>query len=392
MDEQQKEELRRKFYNEWIEWLYYTMLGIYRVPEHLEITLSGEGWRIKRALARNEPLYVKHSAEEEIYRQIGRGRLLVVRGPKGDGLSVPTLMALTRKILYDHVIVVDPIVMTRRCFGDVARLQKVVDAIRAILKEPIFYLDLSKPGHYPRMPWSEYASYIPLPLDDLVSALEEVKMVAKDEEVAAVVVLSDDLYEILKHKLGEHATVEVSGGNGRFLKELVQTYSGCGEDVAAEVAEAVAKYDCGRAVLTVLAADWLARRSCSREAVAEALKAAESRAKKFFIDYIWHAVLNGDMSYAELHAPLILLRHFEGPISVEVAEEFLISLGLEKGKIMKSTAVRWIATQHCKLIDDAVREAVETALNKRVDDDLYYVLRRAKWDYYKHFKAKGYIK
>jgi hypothetical protein len=280
--------------------------------------------------------------------------------------------------------------MTRRCLNDVTRLQKAVHGIRSMLKEPVFYLDLSKPGNYPQKPWWNFASYRPLPLGELDAALEEVRAVAKDKEVAAVVVFSDDLYEVLKPMLGEHAAVEVNSNDPHFLRELAQAYSGCGEDAAAEVAEAAAKHDCGRAVLAVLAADWLAQRNCDRGAVAEALKAAEEKAKKFFIDYIWHAVLNGDMSYAELHAPLILLRHFEGPMPVESAEEFLTSLGFGKHKVRNSVAVRWIAAQHCRLIDDAINEAVEA---RREDKgELYYVLRWAMLNYYKQIKARGHLK
>jgi hypothetical protein len=76
-------------------------------------------------------------------------------------------------------------------------------------------------------------------------------------------------------------------------------------------------------------------------------------------------------------------------MSVKVAEEFLISLGLEKHKVRNSIAARWIAARHCRLIDDAIREAVETSW---AGDGLHYVLRNAMVDYYEYFKAKGYFK
>jgi hypothetical protein len=57
--------------------------------------------------------------------------------------------------------------------------------------------------------------------------------------------------------------------------------------------------------------------------------------------------------------------------------------------IKSETALqRWIAAQHCRLIDDAIREAVETW----DEDDFHYVLRSAKIDYYKHFKARSCLK
>jgi len=155
-------------------------------------------------------------------------------------------------------------------------------------------------------------------------------------------------------------------------------------------AKAVTKHDCGRSVLATLAADWMMRQRCRQEVIAEALKAAEEKAEELFIDYIWHTVLNGDRPYANLHAPLILLRHFEGSMSVESAEDFLIGLGLPEHKVRGSLAVKWIAAQHCSLIDNAIRRAVETALTKRIDEQPYNALRSAIIDYREHFR--GYLK
>ena len=212
----------------------------------------------------------------------------------------------------------------------------------------------------------------------------------EDNDAAVVAVLSDDLYSVLKYELEEHATVEVNSNDVYFLRELVRIYSDCGEDVAKEVAKAVTKHDCGRSVLATLAADWMMRQRCGQEAIAEALKAAEEKAEELFIDYIWHTVLNGDRPYANLHAPLILLRHFEGSMSVESAEDFLIGLGLPEHKVRGSLAVKWIAAQHCSLIDNAIRRAVETALTKRIDEQPYNALRSAIIDYREHFR--GYLK
>ncbi len=369
--------------------VYYTVMGVYNIPEQMGVRFRDEGMFVKNVLAREETFYVEHPAEEEIYAQIDRGRLLVVRGPKGDGLSMAALAALVRKMLYDRAVVVDPI-MARDCLGDATRLRKVADSIREVGREPIFYLDLSQPGHYPQRPWEEDVWYAPTKLDKLTDTLEDIKAVFGSKEVAAVAVLSDDLYEALRHELKEHTTVEVNSGDAHFLRELAQAY-GC-ENAAKEVAEAAVKYDCGRAVLTALAADWLTQRNCDREAVAEALKAAEEKAKELYVRYVWRVVLNGNRPYANLHAPLILLRHFEGPMPAEAAEEFLIGLGFEWYKVKHSTAVKWLSMRHCGLIEGAIKKAVETALTKRVEDDLYGALRGAKEYYYKHFKAGGHFK
>jgi ankyrin repeat protein len=46
----------------------------------------------------------------------------------------------------------------------------------------------------------------------------------------------------------------------------------------------------------------------------------------------------------------------------------------------------------CGLIEDAVKNAVETAMTKRIDEQPYRALRSAMADYYKHFKARGHLK
>jgi len=371
---------------EWID-LYYTAVGISDTPELMGVRF-GDGIFVKNVLARKEAPYVKNPAEEEIYKRIDKG-LLVVKGPKGDGLSVATIVALARKILHDRVTVVNTLASVS-CLNDVARLRSLTDFVRERRRGLIVYLDLSRPGQYTRKPW-EAPWYMPNGLNNFAYALEVAQNVALNENVAVVVVLSDDLYEVLKHKLKSYTTVEVNSGDVKFLRELVQAYSGCGEDVAAQVAEAVAKHDCGRAVLATLAADWLSRHSCQN--AEEALKAAEEKAKEFIADYIWYAVLNDKGEYANLHAPLILLRYFEGPMSAEAAEEFLISLGAEKYKVRGSLAARWIAMRHCGLIEETIKNEVETVLSgTKVEKDLYYELRSAFVGYYKHFKAKGYLK
>jgi hypothetical protein len=269
-------------------------------------------------------------------------------------------------------------------------LRRLVDFVRKWEGEPIVYLDLSRPGQYTWKPW-EVPWYRPNGLNNFAYALEVAQDVALDENVAVVAVLSDDLYEVLKHELKSHTTVEVNSGDVKFLRELVQAYSGCGEDASAQVAEAVAKHDCGRAVLATLAADWLSRHGCQN--AEEALKAAEEKAKEFIADYIWYAVLNDRGEYANLHAPLILLRYFEGPMSVEAAEEFLISLGAEKYKVRGSLAARWIATRHCGLIEETIKNEVETVLSgTKVKKYLHYELTSAYVNYYEHFKARGHLK
>jgi hypothetical protein len=97
---------------------------------------------VRNVLARKESLYVEHPAEEEVYKRLD-GRLVVLRGPKGDGLSMVALAALTRKILHDRAVVVDAIA-ARDCLNDVTSLLKVVDSIRDV--DTSFLLRLIETG------------------------------------------------------------------------------------------------------------------------------------------------------------------------------------------------------------------------------------------------------
>jgi hypothetical protein len=364
----------------------YYLLGVYHTPEKMDVRFEDRVF-IEDVLARKDVPYVENPAEKEIYRQLERGRMLVVRGPKGDGLSVAAAAALARKILSDRAVVVD--VLLRIGFSDSASdLRDIADSVKELGREPILYLDISRQWQYPLKPWEVFSGYVPHGLDRLVGALEDLGAVFEDGEITTVIVLSDDLYEILRRRLRKHAAVEVSS-DADFLKRLVQAYSGCGEDVVYEVAETVAeKYDCGRAVLAVLAADLLSRHNCDRGAVDKALKVAEHRAKKFIDEYILYTLLNEDWRYAEMHAPLILLRRFRGPMPLETAEKFLINLGFPRTCIRESLAVKWIAMRHCNLINDTIKDIVELDLK----GELYDVMRSARLDYYEHFRIMGYFK
>jgi hypothetical protein len=360
----------------------YIMMGIYIIPELMGFRYR-DGVFISNVLAREEAPYVEHPAEDKIYKLLDKRQLIVAKGAKGDGLSVVSMAALAKRMILDRAVVVDA-----ADGGDLDKLTYIVDSIRETGREPIFYLDLSQPGHYCIKPWSEDAWYAPRELDEFTKALETVREVSLNKDVAVVAVLSNDLYELLNYKLKNHIVVEVNSNDVRFLKELAQAYSDCGEEVAKEVAEAVAKYDCGRAVLATLAADWLSQHNCRD--VEEALRAAEEKAKEFYIEYIWYTVLGADHEEANLHAPL-LLRRLEGPMTAEDGEEFLISLGFKSYKVRGSPAVKWITMRHCGLIEGAIKKAVDKALKERVKHDLYDALRNAIEDYYNYFKARGYL-
>jgi tetratricopeptide (TPR) repeat protein len=329
--------------------------GVYHVPEQLGVYFGYGEIYVGNVLARDRAVYVDHPAEETLAEKLSQRQLVVVHGPKGEGKSVLTKVALAKKIVGDRAVVVE---VTKG--ADEAKLKQVIDEIRGAGREPILYFDPSQPGHYPQRPW-EGARHRPR-ID--VEELMLLESVVSDKEVAGVVVLSDDLYALLRDRLGAHVAVEVRSGDIIFLQRLVESYSGCPAEVAAEVAKEVGKYGDNRALVAALAGDWLKRQGCRREAVAEALRRAQGRAVDFALDYIWYAVLGGDRKKANVYAPLIVLRGLEGPIPVKLAERILIDLGKSSDEVIGSEVVRWCAKWHHNTLEEATEKAALSPVNR----------------------------
>ena len=341
--------------------------GVYHVPEQLGVYFGDGEIYVGNVLARDRAVYVEHPAEEALAEKLSLRQLVVVHGPKGEGKSVLARVALAKKIVADRAVVVEV-----RENVDVDTLRQLVDTIREAGREPVLYFDPSKPGHYPQRPW-EGARHRPR-ID--VEELMLLESVVSDKEVAGVVVLSDDLYALLRNRLGAHVAVEVRSDDIIFLQRLVESYSGCPAEVAAEVAKEVGRYDDNRALAAALAGDWLKRHDCRREAVAEALRRAQGRAVDFALDYIWYAVLGGDRKKANVYAPLIVLRGLYGPLPVKLAEGILIDLGKSSDEVRGSRVVRWFAKWHHSTLEEAIKKATRSALEREKiePEELYNAL------------------
>jgi hypothetical protein len=344
-------------------------VGVYHVPEQLGVYFGDGEIYVGNVLARDRAVYVEHPAEEALAEKLSQHQLVVVRGPKGEGKSVLTKVALAKKIVGDRAVVVE---VTKE--ADEANLKQVIDEIRGAGREPILYFDPSKPGHYPQKPWEE-TRHMPLSMEEL-ALLRVVEDVVYNKGVAGVVVLSDDQYALASDRLGAHAAVEVRSGDIRFLQGLVESFSGCPGEAAAEVAKEVGKYGDNRALAAALAGDWLKRQDCRREAVAEALRKAEGRAVDFALDYIWYAVLGGDRKKANVYAPLIVLRGLEGPIPVKLAEGILIDLGKCSDEVIGSKVVKWFAKWHHSTLEEAIKKAALSPVNReKIElEELYQAL------------------
>lgn len=347
-----------------MEFPYWEIVsGIYHIPEHLGVYFDEGGMYVRNVLARKRAVYVEHPAEEALAEKLSQHQLVVVHGPKGEGKSVLTLAALAKKIVGDRAVVIEMRSDWRDYMDYMDWLIDVVDELRGVEREPILYFDASKPGHYPLKPWEGDVWYMPPSMEKL-ALLEVVQQLAREEEVAGVAVLSDDLYALAKDRLGEHAAVEVRSDDARFLQALVESYSGCPAEAAAEVAKEVGKHGDNRALMAALAGDWLKRQDCRREAAAEALRRARDRAVGFALDYIWYTVLGGSSEKANVHAPLIVLRGLYGPISPEFARDILTTF-LGKCEYADDDVVRWLAMHHMDTLEEAMRFAAKQALERK---------------------------
>jgi tetratricopeptide (TPR) repeat protein len=344
--------------------------GVYHVPEQLGVYFGDGEIYVGNVLARDRAVYVEHPAEDTLAERLSLRQLVVVHGPKGEGKSVLTKVALAKKIVADRAVVVEV-----RENVDVDTLKQLVDKIRETGREPILYFDPSKPGHYPQRPWEE-ARHMPHIGVEELALLEAVRNVARDKEVAGVVVLSDDMYALVRDRLGAHVAVEVRSGDIIFLQRLVESYSGCPGEAAAEVAKEVGKYGDNGALVAALAGDWLKREGCRREAVAEALRRAQGRAVDFALDYIWYAVLGGDRKKANVYAPLIVLRGLYGPIPVKLAKRILVDLGKSRDEVRDSEVVRWFARRHHDTLEEAIKKAALSPVNREKiePEELYQAL------------------
>jgi hypothetical protein len=341
--------------------------GVYHVPEQLGVYFGDGEIYVENVLARDRAVYVEHPAEEALAEKLSQRQLVVVRGPKGEGKSVLTKMVMAKKIVADRAVVVEV-----RENVDVDTLRQLVNMIRKAGREPVLYFDPSKPGHYLQESWEE-ALHMPHIDVKKLALLKAVGKVARVRKVSGVVVLSDDLYALAKDRLGAHVAVEVSSGDTLFLQRLVESYSGCPAEVAAEVAKEVGRYDDNRALAAALAGDWLKKEGCRREAVAEALRRAQGRAVDFALDYIWYAVLGGSSEKADVYAPLIVLRGLIGPIPVKLAERILIDLG---NKVRGREVVRWFARRHHDTLEEAIKRAAFSPVNREKiePEELYQAL------------------
>jgi hypothetical protein len=352
-------------------------LGLHFTPESLGVLFDEEGILLRNVLAREGARYVPHPCEEELreaFEKVRGGGVVVVRGRKGEGKSSLAKAFLAKLMAREPTAVIDMLDAGGDA-RDVGALKNVIDRVRDANRNPVLFYDPSKAEHYPTGSlWSaERSQYKPQKgaLAEAAAVISDLATLVVEKRVPAIVVLSDDLYELVKEQLRkiEAVDVEVSLENEEgFLEELVEVYSAagggtcCGKDAVRKVARAVATFEDNRAVAAVLAADWLKRR-CEPEAVVEALQKARKKVEGFVIDYIWRAVLKEDRALANTLAPLLILAGIYGSIPRKLGEELLIALGVDRNVVSGNEAVKWLSQPLHTTVWSALRNFIFSVIS-----------------------------
>jgi hypothetical protein len=61
----------------------------------------------------------------------------------------------------------------------------------------------------------------------------------------------------------------------------------------------------------------------------------------------------------------------------------LTNLGVPRTCIKRSLAVKWIISQHCNLVDDAVKDIAEL---QNLENGFYHVMESARRNYHEHIR------
>jgi len=281
---------------------------------------------------------------EKVWKKAAEGGgLIVVRGVKGIGKSTAVHAALYR-ILQLPLKVGDqyykPVVV------DVEKYSKVKAKrfIRTAKKHgfyPIFYLDPSMPGHYPKGPTGLYQPE--MSIKELRSVLDKLRDVTG---AVAVVVLSNDQYQAVKDLVSGVEEIDADQllalrkeEKEEYVEALVKNYSGCPGEVVERVADAIASFDDNYAVAAVLAAHWLKSGGCRVEEVEKAVKEAGGNIHLFALHYLWYGLFNGSGAVASQYVPLLLAVGFFGPHPPKLAKALVRAFGGEPEDIV----IRWFS-------------------------------------------------
>jgi len=267
--------------------------------------------------------YVEHPAEGLILRALRdvarrHGGLVVLRGPRGVGKSTVARVALYKALRSLFLMeksgraeVFRPVVVEVDLHNaSELSFRQIVAAANRLGLLPIFFLD---PG--PAHPW-------------LVRKF--IAMVENLPGAVAFMVLDLDQYKAVKEYIEHAYVIDIEEALGEkkttFTKELIERYSGCTGEIAAEATEIILSFIDNYAVAAVLVADWLKRSGCSGEEVERAIEEVRRDVRRLALNYIWHVVLGEDEYVARWTAPLILAVGFYGPHPPKLGEAITVAM------------------------------------------------------------------
>jgi len=313
---------------------------------------------------------------------VGGGRIVVVKGGKGIGKTTAAAAALYRlsKGVVDGLApAAAELYLAPGVEAYLYQLPHIVKKANAVGVFPIFYLDPSKALAYE---WATAGEHRPEPLSVFAKALAELSKASRLGKAAAVVVLSNDQYEVVRQvlkSLGEEGYVrEVDADEvlerekAAFVKALVEKYSGCSGDVVERVADSVASFNDNYAVAAVLAADWLKKGGCRGEEVEKAVKEAEGNIHRFALHYLWYGPFNGDEAVARWAAPLVLATGFFGPHPPRLGEAVAVAMSPVVEEIFGAGSVRrddnvlkWLSQPLHGILYEVIEKVARGAVYRR---------------------------
>jgi len=304
--------------------------------------------------------YVPNELEKKVVEKVRKraeegGGLLIVKGAKGIGKSTAVEVALYR-VLQLPLKVGDryykPVVVVVKEYSK----DKAKRFIRAAKRRgfyPIFYLDPSKTGDYPKEPSDFYQP--DMPIGELHLVLDKLRDVTG---AVAVVVLSNDQHQAVEGLVSKAEVIDADQllalEKEKYVEALVKSYSNCTDDMVKKVAGAVASFNDNYAVAAVVAAYWLKRGECRGEEVERAVKEAEGNVHRFILHYLWYGLFNGKDGVARQYASLLLAVGFFGPHPPKLAKAVVEAFGGEPEGVI----VQWFSQRLHSTIFDAIKNFV----------------------------------